>query len=131
MSSYYLDSSAALKLIVHEAESPGLTAWIDRSRPGLVACDLVRTEVLRACRRHSPESIARGRAVLDALTFIPVSTDLCMSAATLDPRTLRALDAVHLAAALSLGDDVSGVVTYDERLAEGCTAYGLAVLSPA
>ena len=91
----------------------------------------MRTEVLRACRRHSTEATARGRSVLDALTIIPVSTDLYASAAFLEPLTMRSLDAIHLAAALSLGDDISGVVTYDERLAEACRWHGMQVLAPA
>jgi predicted nucleic acid-binding protein len=131
MRSYYFDSSAALKIIVTEAESLALRTWLADARPRLVACDLVRTEVLRACRRHSPESIARSRTVLDSLTLIAVSRELCMSAATLDPHGLRTLDAIHLAAALSLGDDVDGVVTYDDRLAAACSGYGLSVLAPA
>jgi hypothetical protein len=131
MSTFYLDSSAALKLIVSEGESAALRAWLRRDQPDLVACDLVRTEVLRACRRHSVDSIARGRAVLESTLLFPVSTDLCLAAASLEPKALRSLDAIHLAAALSLGDDLDGVVTYDDRLTEACRAYGISVLSPA
>ncbi|MBK5250721.1 MAG: VapC toxin family PIN domain ribonuclease, partial [Actinomycetales bacterium] len=43
---------------------------------------------------------------------------------------LRSLDAVHLAAALSLGDDLEGIVTYDDRLAEAAQANGVPVASP-
>ena len=130
MTSFYLDSSAALKLVVSEAGSQDLSTWIERTRPALIACDLVRTEVLRACRRHSTEATARGRSVLDAITIFPISADLCASAAFLEPLTMRSLDAIHLAAALSLGDDISGVVTYDERLAEACRWHGVQVLAP-
>jgi len=38
------------------------------------------------------------------------------AAATLAPVTLRTLDAIYLATALSLGPDVSRLVTYDDRL---------------
>lgn len=131
MTSVYLDSSAALKLVVTEAGSAELHAWTQRTQPHFVACDLVRTEVLRACRRHSTEATTRGRNVLDTLTIFPVSTDLYASAAFLEPLTMRSLDAIHLAAALSLGDDISGIVTYDERLAESCAWHGLQVLAPA
>lgn len=131
MTAFYLDSSAALKLIVTEGSTAALRAWAERARPEFIACDLVRTEVLRACRRHSSDAITRGRSVLEAITLFPVSTDLYLSAAFLDPAGLRTLDAVHLAAALSLGDDISGVVTYDERLAEACVAHGLQILAPA
>jgi predicted nucleic acid-binding protein len=69
--------------------------------------------------------------VLEAITLFPVSTDLYTAAAFLEPLSMRSLDAIHLAAALSLGDDLSGVVTYDERLAEACAWHGLQVIAPA
>jgi predicted nucleic acid-binding protein len=131
VTSFYLDSSAALKLVVSEAGSHDLRMWTERTRPALVACDLVRTEVLRACRRHSTDATTRGRSVLEAITLFPVSTDLYTAAAFLEPLSMRSLDAIHLAAALSLGDDLSGVVTYDERLAEACAWHGLQVIAPA
>ena len=36
----------------------------------------------------------------------------------LEPRVLRTLDAIHLAAALAVGDDLDVVVTYDERMTQ-------------
>ncbi len=43
---------------------------------------------------------------------------------------LRSLDAIHLAAALDLGDDLEGLVTYDERLANAAMVNGVAVVAP-
>jgi hypothetical protein len=43
---------------------------------------------------------------------------------------LRSLDAIHLAAALDLGDDLDGLVTYDERLGEAARLNGITVLAP-
>ena len=48
-----------------------------------------------------------------------------------DTGRLRSLDAVHLAAALDLGDDLDSLVTYDERLAAGARSYGVPVTAPA
>ena len=47
-----------------------------------------------------------------------------------DP-TLRSSDAIHLATALLVRDDVEAVLTYDERLAVAAAAHGLAVTAPA
>ena len=44
---------------------------------------------------------------------------------------LRTLDAIHLATAVSLRDDLESLVTYDHRLAQATTDAGIAVLSPA
>lgn len=40
------------------------------------------------------------------------------------------LDAVHLAAALELGDDLDGLVTYDDRLADAARFHGITVIAP-
>lgn len=57
-------------------------------------------------------------------------TALFEEAGRLEPAVLRSLDAVHLAAALALGDDLETVVTYDSRLAEAAQSNGIAVTSP-
>jgi hypothetical protein len=38
---------------------------------------------------------------------------------TLDRAILRSIDALHLASALSLADELEGIVTYDGRLVRG------------
>ena len=128
---HYIDTSALAKLVVAEPETPALQAWfadVDR-RP--VSCDLARTELLRTVRRAAPDHLVRARAVLDSVTLLDVSTAIFDHAGLLDPTTLRTLDAIHLAAALVLGDDLDAMVTYDDRLAEGALANGIAVISPA
>ena len=96
-----------------------------------VASDLTRTELLRATRRVAPEPAPTARAVLDTFTILTVSTSLFEQAAILDPPELRTLDALHLACALSLGDDLDHLVTYDLRLAEAAASLGISALSPA
>ena len=128
MTTYYLDSSAAVKLVVAEPGSAELLEWIRREDPDLVSSELVRAEVLRACRRHSPDALAAGRDTMDAVTLIELGRDIVMSSAFVDPPELRTLDALHIATALSLGDDLTGVLTYDDRFADGCRAYGLRIV---
>ena len=79
---------------------------------------LPRTELMRAVRRAAPDRVAQARAVLDAVTFLEVTTAVFEQAGRLDPTALRSLDAIHLAAALSIGDDLESLLTYDERLAD-------------
>lgn len=59
-----------------------------------------------------------------------MTTAIFEAAGRLDPTILRTLDAVHLAAALDIGDELEGIVTYDDRLAEAALANGVAVVSP-
>ena len=43
---------------------------------------------------------------------------------------MRSLDAIHVAAALSLGPDLGEVISYDGRMAEAAKAQGLSVSAP-
>lgn len=72
----------------------------------------------------------QARAVLDSITLIDVSTRLFEDAGRVDPISLRSLDAIHLASALDLGDDLDGLVTYDERQAEAARDSGVTVIAP-
>lgn len=53
------------------------------------------------------------------------------SARWLRPVTLRTLDAIHLASALTLLPELDALVTYDRRLAEAAEMLGLPVVAPA
>lgn len=130
MALYYADTSALVKLVVREAETAALRKWIAAERPQLVACDLVRTELQRAVRRAVPERAVAARAVLDSMTLTVLDTALIDRAGHLDPAILRTLDAIHVAAALELGDDLAGILTYDDRLAEAAAWHGIAVVAP-
>lgn len=127
---YYVDNSALTKLVVAEAETAALRTWLAEENRNLVSCDLTRTELLRAVRRAAPDRVVRAREVLDSVTLLDVTTDIFEDAGRLDPTVLRSLDAVHLAAALDLGDELDGIVTYDSRLSEAARANGIAVVSP-
>jgi predicted nucleic acid-binding protein len=64
------------------------------------------------------------------LVLLTLSTSVCERAAILEPEVMRSLDALHLAAALEMGDELEGVVTYDQRLAVGAEALGISVAAP-
>ena len=74
--------------------------------------------------------MVQARAVLDALILVRLSTAVCERAAMLEPDLLRSLDALHLAAALEIGDELEAMVTYDLRLAQGAEALGISVVAP-
>jgi len=128
---YCLDTSALVKLVVEEAETPALREWWRSYGTTPVASDLARTELMRAVRMAAPEAAVQAHAVLDGLVLLSVTPRVFDVAGRLEPATLRSLDAIRLAAALELGDDLEGIVTYDERLAAAAGAYGIAVIAPA
>jgi predicted nucleic acid-binding protein len=127
---FYLDTSAVVKLVAAETETVALTAWIASEQNEFVSCDLLRTELFRTVRRSSHDSVTRARNVVDSITILAVPSTTFERAGELTPPTLRSLDAIHLAAALELGDDLDGLVTYDDRLAAAAASYGITVISP-
>lgn len=125
---YYLDSSAFLKLLVREPETTAMRSWFtDRV---CWSSQLLVTEATRAAARLDLSQRAVEVALERISLVLPAATTFHL-AGGVDPPTLRSLDALHLATALELGDDLEAVVTYDRRLLEGAQAAGLAVLSPA
>jgi len=74
--------------------------------------------------------MVQARAVLDSLVLVTLSTAVCERAAMLEPDLLRSLDSLHLAAALEFGDELEGIITYDQRLAEGARSLGISVIAP-
>ena len=127
---FYIDTSAMVKLVVGETETVALRSWLQEEDRDLVTCDLARTELMRSVRRVVPDRALQARSVLDALTLVDVTAAVFEVAGRLDPVGLRLLDAVHLAAALDLGDDLEGLVTYDDRLADAARANGVPVVAP-
>jgi predicted nucleic acid-binding protein len=125
----YLDSSAIVKLIVVEPESAGLRRFL-RRYPVRSSSALARVEVIRAALGQGDTAVARAREVVKRIDLIAVDEEVLERAAGIDPPTVRSLDAIHLASAMSLRDDLSVIVTYDERQIEGARAHGIRVESP-
>jgi predicted nucleic acid-binding protein len=85
---------------------------------------------MRALGDVPGETKAQARALLAALEQVALDDQLLDSAANLGPDVLRTLGAIHLASALSLGDSLAEVVTYDQRMAGAARNLGLAVAAP-
>ncbi len=69
--------------------------------------------------------------VLAPIDIMAITEEIAGQASRLDPPLLRSLDAIHLASALALGEELEGIVTYDRRLAEAARQLGIPVFSPA
>ena len=124
----YLDSSAIVKLVRSEAETSALVEEI-QADPEVVSSALAWTEVVRAARRARVRA-ARATAVLDGIGFVPIDDGILRDAAELSPASLRTLDAIHLATARSLGDDIDAMITYDGRMVEAASSLALPIRSP-
>lgn len=129
MPATYLDASAIVKLAVREAESTVLRRYLRRRRP-LVSSALARTEVLRALLPSGDAAVRRGRDTLSRLDLVRANDRILGAAGILLPADVRSLDAIHLATAQQLGNDLGQFVTYDERMAAAARGLGFRVTSP-
>lgn len=129
MSQWYLDTSAALKLVVDEPESDALARRIDHEQPDLVACWLLETELRRVAHREPALTQPLVSELLEGVSVFEVPAAVFREAGLLPGARLRSLDAIHLAAAVRIG--VDQVVSYDTRMSDSARALGLSVIAPA
>ncbi|MCL2781093.1 MAG: PIN domain-containing protein [Actinomycetia bacterium] len=123
----YIDTSAAVKLLVAEPESGALITELADPEHQTVSSDLLETELGRVAIRIG----ATGGEVAEVLAAFDLATpdrSIYRQAALLPYPALRSLDALHIAAALALNADA--VITYDSRMIDACQALGVAVVSP-
>jgi len=80
-------------------------------------------------RRLGRDVFERVRAAVP-VDLIGIDDRILESAGMLEPRVLRTLDAIHLATAVAVGDDLDAIVTYDERMADGARLLGLSTATP-
>lgn len=124
----YVDTSAALKLVVEEPESGPTAEFLSTAAQQgdrLVASMLLHTELHRAAnRRDLPPDLVN--AVLDAINLVDLTRADLLYAAAL-PGKLRSADAIHLAAAIRLESDL--LVAFDKELVRAATQAGLHTVS--
>ena len=128
---WYLDTSAAAKLLIDEPESDALAAYLERAvdeGDAVGSSRLLETELRRlGIRLAIPQE--HVTLVLERLDLLIPDDDVFRAAGLMPGPALRSLDALHVAAALRWGADA--VVTYDERQAVATRAVGLGVEAPA
>jgi predicted nucleic acid-binding protein len=118
-----------VKLPLREVELDPLLAEL-AEWDGYVSSALLGVEAIRACARYEGEYAARARAFLEGVALLPLDDAVLDEAAAIGPAELRSLDALHLATALSVRDEIGLFVTYDERLGTAAADRGLSVSRP-
>jgi len=126
----YVDSSALVKLIRREPETDALRRYLTSAGP-LASSIFATVEVSRAIARGAPDLTAGIPAVTGMLVLLPFDSRIATRAAALGPASMRTLDAIHLASAVELGDELTAFVSYDERLLAAARDLGLPVVAPA
>ena len=128
---FYLDTSAAMKLIIDEVETKELRKFISVKKATFISAEIIDLELIRTLMKNYPSAVGQGLIFLDRIAKIEVNSDLVRGAINLSPDLrLRALDALHVAACHRVRRAVEGLVTYDLEMAEAAETLGLTVFAP-
>lgn len=127
MTCLYVDTSALLKRVFIEAESPYVRALLQtRSASGdlIASSELAWVEVSRALLRAGVRDIDGAlSAACAGVARQPLGSEVMVRARTIGAAGLRSFDAIHVSAALSLG--ALEILTFDRRLAEAAESVGV------
>ena len=130
MSAAYIDASALVKLFKAERETPAFRAALS-DWPVQVASELIRVEAICTARRLGGKDVlARADAALERINLIPLSPEIIELATDAHTPPLRAMDAIHLATALTMREDLGVVFVYDDDLHAAARAHQLNPLAP-
>lgn len=129
----YIDTSALIKLVKDdELEGPALSAFLSEAGvPRLVSSKLIAVEARRGVLRTRPAALPRIDVLLSDIQQLAVSDAVVESASRLPDPRLRSLDAIHLATALLIREDVDILLSYDDRLTAAAATHGIRTASPA
>lgn len=130
MSAAYIDTSALVKLFKAERETEAFrTALADWSVQ--VASELIRVEAICTARRLGGQDVLqRASDSLERINLIPISPEIIELATTAHTPPLRAMDAIHLATALTMREDLGAIFVYDNDLHAAAGAHHLNPLAP-
>ncbi len=81
-------------------------------------------------RYLGPDALATVREGLRRVDLVAIDGRILDAAGTLAPQVLRTLDAIHLATAVAMGDDLDAIVTYDDRMVDAARVMGLPTATP-
>ncbi|HEU0304269.1 MAG TPA: type II toxin-antitoxin system VapC family toxin [Gaiellaceae bacterium] len=135
MTLFYADASALVKLVRAEPETAALRAFLTDA--DVVSSELTLTEVPRAIRRAAGDDpglpleglLAHAGEVLETIALLPVDRAVLLAAGAFTEPGLRALDAIHVAAATD-ASPIDAFVSYDERQAAAARLAGLRTVAP-
>lgn len=131
----YCDSSALLKFLKPEPETPALRSWRGALPTGteLVTSEIAALEITRTLLRAGlePQRVPYVTSqALRGLYLVDVTSTVLDRARGYGVRLLGSLDAVHLATADPFRTELEGFLTYDRELTAAAAELGLATLAP-
>jgi len=105
--------------------------------PSLATSILTEVELPRLvarAREDRPDAVIDGslilQGVLASAAIIELNDDIVAAAREVAPVHVGALDALHIASALSLDQELADVATYDARMSDALIRVGVTVVAP-
>ena len=126
----YLDTSAAVRLLIEHPETGTLQFYLDEmsQHATIVSSVVMETELRRlAAEKGAPQILATS--ILGGINLIDPLRSYFAMAGLLPVHGLRSLEALHLITAMRAEADV--MVAYDRPLIEAASSVGLSSISPA
>lgn len=129
MAGLYVDTSALGRVLLAEPDAQVIRDTMSLYE-ALWSSALLPVELRRLARREGVEKDAEE--LLSSVSTRRLDAPSLKRASQLDPVDVRALDAIHLDAAIQLKqrDRIAAVLTYDQQLQAGCAHHGLPVEAP-
>lgn len=125
----YLDASALVTLVTGRSYAPGLRSFLAQSPEMPMGTSTIGfIETVRTLDRVGTYPTAM-QDLLATFTEILVTDEIRDAAASL-PGGVRTLDAVHVASALTIGDALACLVSYDKRMLDIAHSIGLPTAAP-
>ena len=125
----YLDSSALIKRFLIEDGSDLMQDALVQSKTRTTS-RITYVETMRGISAN-PRLARRSRATWSSIDFVEVGAPVCERAVAVSlERSLKSLDAIHLASALLVNGGDLTFATWDRRLHAAARAEGLGVLPP-
>ena len=122
----YLDSSAIFKLNHDERETLALIDFLDEGPIEVSTSVVGEIEVLHNLRKRRLDT----DQAMAGFYLLGLDDEVRRVAIEIGGGVVRALDAIHIATALAVGDRDLRFVTYDNRQAAAAREAGLTVVQP-
>jgi predicted nucleic acid-binding protein len=130
VSAAYVDASALVKLFKAERETEAFRAAL-ADWPVHVSSEIIRVEAICTARRLGDDDVLRrAHATLERISLLPLTPEIVDLATDAHTPPLRAMDAIHLATALSMREDLGVMFVYDGDLLAAATSRDLNPLAP-
>jgi predicted nucleic acid-binding protein len=126
----YIDASALVKLFKVERETDAFRAALG-DWPVQVASELIRVEAICTARRLGGEDVLRrAHEAVEMINLVPLTPEIIDLATGAHTPSLRAMDAIHLATALTMREDLGAFFAYDGDLSTAARTHQLNSIAP-